>query len=145
MSTVCANNWLHNLQMVAGGNSFNGLRDTYVDKCNLKGWPILEILSNSKNGHMFSRAFKLHCIITLLNGSTRPLGESVRVISCLDNKGKGRCGLEAVIQWMFYLFYYIARITLNTVAKNMVAMGAYTRMRQKHTLWSWMVRRCASD
>lgn len=81
-------------QMMVGGPAFARLEEIYAGKCDLKGWLTPTTIACGK-GRSFARAFKLHCIITLLNARTWPLGRSVRVVSRVDAQGNRRCGLEA--------------------------------------------------
>ena len=72
--------------------AFHRLENIYIEKCKIHGWEVPAPILSSK-GLLFARAFKIHAIVTLLNGKTRPLGASVKVVSHVDASGKQRCGL----------------------------------------------------
>ena len=85
------------LQITEGGTSFKCLEECYVRKCESNGWPCQ--LPTSSKGEAFTFSFKLHALITILNGSGSPLGQQMRIMKRLDSAGKLRCGMELTIKW----------------------------------------------
>lgn len=81
--------------MMVGGPAFGKLEEIYIGKCDSKGWAAPTPIASGR-GRSFAKAFKLHCMITLLNAQNKPLGRSVRVISRVDAKGNRRCGMETI-------------------------------------------------
>lgn len=86
-------------QMVTGGYSCSRIETTYRQKCRLKCWPVLAPQA-STNRLLFTRAFKLHAIITILDGRILPLDDIVLVVSRLDDTGKLCDGVEATRRWI---------------------------------------------
>lgn len=82
--------------MRVGGLSFRVLEETYVEMCRCYGWPS-HVLPSS-NGRVFSKAFKHHAIVMILNGRDTPLGVSHTLNNTPDRNRKMRCGLEAAMK-----------------------------------------------
>lgn len=80
------------MQVMVGKSSFGEIEEWYKSTCNSRGWRCP--LPNNSHGRTFCHAFKMHIMITLLNGSRRPLGCSLKVPNYKDSRGKTRDGTE---------------------------------------------------